>query len=137
MTVVGNDQLSSVRVGFDCAGVTEIPPAECQALVDLYNQTHGPSWTVGTNWLQTQPCAWYGVACASGHVTELRLTNGLNGTIPDSLSNLSALRWLDLSNNQLSGGIPSSLSSLSNLRWLNLYSNALTGDTPLDAARRV
>ena len=30
---------------FSCDSVTEIPKAECEALVALYNSTNGPGWT--------------------------------------------------------------------------------------------
>jgi len=42
---------------FDCAGVSEIPTSECQALVALYNNTNGPDWADNTGWLVTNsPC---------------------------------------------------------------------------------
>ena len=35
---------------FTCDGVSEIPRAECDALVALYNSTNGPGWT-NNDWL--------------------------------------------------------------------------------------
>jgi len=32
-----------------CSGVTEIPESECVALLNIYNDTNGDSWTNNTN----------------------------------------------------------------------------------------
>lgn len=63
--VLANSQTRVQNAPFTtCADVTEIPQAECEALVQLYNSTDGPNWTNNTDWLQTNtPCNWYGVAC--------------------------------------------------------------------------
>ncbi|GLJ45701.1 hypothetical protein SUGI_0961860 [Cryptomeria japonica] len=61
---------------------------------------------------------------------------GLNGTIPASFGDLSALVILDLSNNNLSGSIPEELSQLSNLNELNLANNKLTGSIPEGLANK-
>jgi hypothetical protein len=37
--------------GFSCASVTEIPEAECEALVALYISTNGPGWSNNSGWL--------------------------------------------------------------------------------------
>jgi len=48
----------------DCASQTQIPEAECQALVDLYNNTNGDGWTNNTGWkVIFYVCSWYGVTC--------------------------------------------------------------------------
>ena len=67
---------------FSCADVTEIPQAECEALVALYNSTNGDGWIYKGNWLITNtPSDWYDVTVTSGHVTALTLGgNNLNGT---------------------------------------------------------
>ena len=77
----------------NCASVTEIPQAECEALVTLYNSTNGASWTNHTNWLTTDtPCSWYGVYCTAGYITQLSLdSNKLTGGIPPELGALSHL----------------------------------------------
>lgn len=65
-----------------CDSVTEIPTAECQALVDLYNGTNGSSWTNRTGWLVTYtPCSWYGVTCQGGHVLMLDLSTTAFATL--------------------------------------------------------
>ncbi len=115
-----------------CDSVTEIPQAECQALVDLYNGTTGASWTHRNGWLRNYtPCSWYGVICDSGHVYELHLDgNNLTGGIPSTLGNLYSLVDLELYSNHLDGGIPTSLGNLLNLRVLFLQGNELNGGIP-------
>ena len=49
-------------VAFDCTTITDVPVAECQALVDLYTSTDGDDWNTTTNWLQSPNVGdWYGV----------------------------------------------------------------------------
>ncbi|MYJ78843.1 MAG: hypothetical protein F4047_12040, partial [Caldilineaceae bacterium SB0670_bin_27] len=75
---------------------------------------------------------WYGVTTdENGRVIRLYLKeNGLWGTIPSELGNLTSLRGLSLSDNQLDGTIPSELGNLINLEWLYLDSNQLCGTVP-------
>lgn len=115
-----------------CTGVTEIPLAECEALVALYNSTNGPNWADRTDWLITiHPCSWYGVNCESGYVVDLNLeSNRLSGPIPAQLGDLVYLRYLNLGGNRLTGGIPSELGNLPNLEYFSLSSNRLTGSIP-------
>jgi hypothetical protein len=76
-----------------------LDPSQTAALIDLYTATNGDSWSVNTNWLNGDPCnfSWYGVTCDStfSNVTILSLDrNGLNGTIPSSLSALLKINQL-------------------------------------------
>lgn len=114
-----------------CADVTEIPQAECQALVDLYNSTNGQGWTNSAGWLQTNtPCSWNRVTCNGPRISQLNLSSyNLQGTIPASIGNLN-LDSLYLSANRISGTIPSSTGNMSNLRNLFLNNNQLTGSIP-------
>ena len=104
------------------------------ALVALYNATDGVNWTPNTNWTSTETLsAWHGVTTNSdGRVTRLELNdNGLDGTLPTALGDLSALEYLDLQNNALSGALPAELADLTNLEELLLNeSRALTGPLP-------
>ncbi|KAL6644025.1 hypothetical protein ACP70R_018791 [Stipagrostis hirtigluma subsp. patula] len=52
------------------------------------------------------------------------------GSLPDTISNLSALRFLSLQNNQLSSAIPESLTMLENLEELALSMNSMSGPIP-------
>ncbi|KAH9626193.1 hypothetical protein KSS87_018118 [Heliosperma pusillum] len=57
-------------------------------------------------------------------------SNHLTGHIPDKIGNLEELESLDLSNNNLSGTIPQSLSSIPWLSKLDLSNNHLHGPIP-------
>ncbi|XP_020421786.1 probable LRR receptor-like serine/threonine-protein kinase At3g47570 isoform X1 [Prunus persica] len=58
--------------------------------------------------------------------------NEFQGTIPQSLQNLSSLEEIDLSRNNLSGQIPEFLGKLSFLKNLNLSHNDFVGEIPKD-----
>ena len=103
------------------------------ALVALYDATGGANWTNKTNWSTTAALStWHGVTTDSdGRVTQLNLGyNGLTGTIPAALGDLSNLEWLYLFGNQLTGSIPAALGNLTNLTVLSLASNELSGTIP-------
>jgi hypothetical protein len=122
------------------SGQSDIAPEECLALEDLFESTSGDNWVNNDGWLDsTAVCTdWYGVTCddAGEHVVILDLnSNNLDGTIPASLNDLTALVSLDLTNNQLSGSIPTSLGSLSNLTALSLGSNQLDGSIPTELSQ--
>ena len=86
------------------------------------------------NWaVDVSMSRWDGVTLAGSplRVTRLALTErGLNGTIPNQLSQLSDLTYLDLEGNGLSGKIPRQLSKLSKLESLVLSDNKLSGKIP-------
>ena len=111
----------------------QIPTAERNALIALYNSTAGAGWTNSTNWLGAAgtECTWYGVTCVGGYVQKLSLgSKNLSGVIPAELGDLSNLEELSLYNNQLTGSIPSELGSLSNLKKLSLMMNQLSDSIP-------
>ena len=123
--------------------VLQIPAAEYDALVDLYNSTDGGSWTTQTGWLDPNASSWAGVGVsdvqydasgnvlAPGNVTSIDLQQfGLSGTIPASIGNFSQLSYLRLSFNQLTGSIPSSIGNLGQLWLMYLHFNNLSGPIP-------
>lgn len=132
MDVESQGDLDSPQVFNGCANVTQIPKAQCNALVKLYNSTDGSNWFRSTNWLETDlPCEWEGIICTGKHVTELNLSNNnLHGTIPPQISQLTRLNKLLLLGNRLSGIIPPELGQLSRLTELLLTINELSGPIP-------
>jgi len=118
----------------NCAEVTEIPAAECEILLELYNSTNGEQWERHLGWNVTNtPCSWTGIICGDGQITKLSLQrNQLSGLIPAALGNFTHLEWLQLHRNQLSGSIPAELGNLTTLERLYLYSNELTGSIPAE-----
>jgi hypothetical protein len=119
-------------VGFDCATTGDLPVAECQALAELYLATDSANWSNQAGWLDTAaPCSWYGITCVDGHVDTVELsTNNLHGPIPGILSDLPALRFLDLHNNSLSGALPPEMGLLPQLVHLDLSANEISGSIP-------
>jgi hypothetical protein len=114
----------------DCNAVTEIPTAQCETLLALYDNTGGDNWTNNDGWKKgNTPCSWYGIACADGKVVTIELnTNNLDGTIPD-LSALTSLRRFQLAENKLTGSLPP-FSIFTNLESVWLSTNQLTGSVP-------
>ena len=108
-------------------------PAERAALTAFYSSTGGDDWTDNFQWMSEEPTyRWYGVGIDSnGHVTLLALQeNGLSGSPPAEIGNLSFLKYLYLYDNQLTGEIPPEIGSLSELLELYLNGNELTGMIP-------
>ncbi len=129
LTLLGAD----VSAQTDCSATsaTGVTEAECQALVGFYNQTNGANWDTKTNWNTAQLInTWYGVEVLNGQVEKLKLPgNGLSGTTPATLENLTSLEILQLQDNMLTGEIPD-LSPLISLRELSLAGNQLDGSIP-------
>lgn len=127
------------------------PHPDYAGLMALYNSTNGPGWTDNTGWVDgaamtnCDPCSgWYGVSCdGAERVTSINLDsgssntlissiggNGLSGTLPTELEQLSFLIELDLDRNGIFGPIPASLGNLPSLQNLNLAKNNLSGIVP-------
>ncbi|KAL6853554.1 hypothetical protein ACP4OV_019583 [Aristida adscensionis] len=101
--------------------------AALQALTKNW-QNEPKSWTGSTD-----PCtSWDGISCSAGRVTDLILpSTNLQGTLSNTIDQLSALKYLDLSNNpKLGGPLTPSLGNLKQLTNLNLLGCSFTGNIP-------
>jgi len=130
-----------------------LPATEKSALDDFYIAMGGPDWLVRAGWdTKSDPCGvptWFGIKCKSNttginasesstdHVISISLgDNHLDGTLPDTLSNLHLLEHLELSSsttvarNTIRGGIPSTLCGLTQLSKLELRSTNISSTLP-------
>ena len=74
---------------------------------------------------------WEGIKCAQGQVISIQLPwKQLGGRISEGISQLSALRKLNLHDNLLEGPVPQTLGFLPNLRGIYLFNNRLSGSIP-------
>ena len=118
---------------FSCAAQSDVQEADCDALVTLYVSTGGDAWTNNAGWLDpgTPIAEWQGVTVVGDRVASLDLTdNGLTGTLPPAIGQLTAVSVLRLRINALTGEIPTEIGLLSQLEVLDLNSNLLTGAIP-------
>jgi len=116
----------------NCMRQLSIPTVECEALIALYESTNGSGWDNSEGWMvDPDPCAWYGVTCSGGSVTELGpVGNRLTGELPPELGSLTNLTRLDLAHNWITGDIPSEFGNLTDLTYVALFTNQLTGPIP-------
>ena len=131
-TITANVQASSGSAEITVREIA-VTGTDRDILVTLYQETDGSEWENAENWLTDAPLGtWYGVETDSrGRVTRLSLSsNGLTGTIPRMLGNLTSLRELRLQWNGLTGAIPREFGNLTSLENLSLQWNRLTGLIP-------
>ena len=94
------------------------------ALVALYQQTAGPSWTNRTNWLTGRVNTWQGVTETGGQITAVNLSNNrLTGPVPDAFADMAALSSVNLAGNQITK-FPI-LTGSTGITTLNLSNNRL------------
>jgi len=84
-------------------------------------------------------CSWPYVGCdAAGHVVNLTMAStSVKGPFPDAVGGLSALAYLDVSNNIISGTFPTTLYHCASLQYLDLSLNNFSGELPSDIGRRL
>ncbi|KAK7831418.1 leucine-rich repeat receptor-like tyrosine-protein kinase pxc3 [Quercus suber] len=147
---------SLLLVGF----VSELVGAELgdqTTLLAINKELVVPGWGVNSS----DYCSWTRIYCSWNNSTVERLDlsrlqlrgnvtliselkalkwldlsyNDFDGSIPSAFGNLSDLEFLDLSSNKFEGSIPIELASLTNLKTLNLSSNFLVGEIPDELQR--
>jgi hypothetical protein len=95
--------LSCTVLAPTAAATTPILDRERDILRRFYNATNGPLWKKADYWCNANVshCEWSGVTCEQGRVIKLELfENGLSGTIPAELGNLSKLSGFDFYKNE-------------------------------------
>lgn len=111
----------------------QVPDAQRDCLMALYNNLDGENWEKGKNWgTDIDIDAWEGVSVADSAIVALNLNGfGLNGELPSCIGHLKSLKTIDFSNNpQLTGALPAQLEYLSNLTHLKASFTGLTGQLP-------
>ncbi|KAF8716823.1 hypothetical protein HU200_025920 [Digitaria exilis] len=120
------------------AGFCDTNPQDVDALQSLMRgwQNFPSSWQASND-----PCGaqWDGITCNNGRVTSMRLSSiNLQGTLSNSIGQLSELVYLDLSSNSgLSGLLPTSIGNLKQLTTLILAGCNFTGSIPQELGNLV
>ncbi|XP_078165258.1 receptor kinase-like protein Xa21 [Carex rostrata] len=120
---------------FSFAATVTTNKTDISALLSFKSQIHDDPFGVFSSWNESlHHCQWQGILCGRHHpdrVTALVLdSKQLSGYISPSLSNLTFLQRMNLSNNQLRGSIPVEIGYLSRLRFVDFSSNYLNGTIP-------
>lgn len=122
---------------FACLAPT--PGPACDALGDFYDASGGASWNDNSGWVEAAAgsavdvCGFFGVMCdEDGAAVSLGFArNGLVGTLPFSIANLSTLTAISIQNEpQLEGSLPSTLGMLTSLRSLAVSNTNTNGSVP-------
>ncbi|KAJ4781971.1 Leucine-rich receptor-like protein kinase family protein [Rhynchospora pubera] len=117
------------------AKLTFTSKTDLAALLSFKSQISSDPFGVLSSWNESiHHCEWPGVLCGRHHpdrVTALVLNSKqLTGCISPSLSNLTFLQRIDLSDNQFDGSMPAELGKLARLRSINVSMNSLEGVIP-------
>ena len=126
---------AAAAVGVGCCCHPKDSPADCAALCALWTSM-GERSDLGPWGAGASVCSWgvqhgneyTGASCTNGRVTSLVLENlvpPLTGTLPEAISNLTALTKLSLWQNRMSGVLPLSLGELASLRCSHVWSRLL------------
>ena len=98
-----------------------------QALMDLYEATGGSGWSNDSGWGSGNPSGnWHGINVNSqGRVIRVDLSdNNLAGSLPESIGNLSKVKYFNVKQNNMSGQIPTSIGHMISLTHLLLNGRA-------------
>ncbi|CAM8897835.1 unnamed protein product [Rhodiola kirilowii] len=104
------------------------------ALLDFKKYSAGSSALRSWN-EKSHFCQWQGVVCGNKHQRVISLlldSQGLIGSLPPSIGNLTFLKSIYLPSNKLGGTIPKEMGSLPRLEYLNLSDNLISGHIPVE-----
>ena len=105
---------------------TNLRISQRYSLATLYFASPVGRWANSSRWLDTDECAWFGIACDGQIVTEIEIPeNNLTGTISAEIAQLSSLVRFVINQNQVRGSIPTSMATMSTLKVLGLRYNSL------------
>ena len=105
--------------------------ADKEALICMANAFgKDESWLTRGNGYNSHVSGWYGIWVTNGRVTRISWDEGLRGSIPKEIENLTNLQCLWLYHNSLSGDIPIEFCNLTNLQTLCLAGNNLSCEMP-------
>ncbi len=137
--LVLKSQFKIVNTYYGVAAGKGVPDKEYEALVDFYNSTNGADWLDNTNWLDTVThtvADWFGITVENGHVTKIYFgpyeNYNLNGSIPNSIKNLTRLVSFEIVTDKLNGELPAGLFELTNLKKLYLSECNISGSLPTE-----
>ncbi len=122
-----------VLLAFALPAGGQVPAQERAALLDFFSFTNGASWTANTGWggPPGTECTWHRVTCdTNDRVERLTMRNqGLSGTLPATLTDLTEIKVFDISLTTVSGNLPD-LSTWSKLEILSLSQAPISGPLP-------
>merc|ERR1712045_412657 len=105
-------------------------------LGEFYDSTNGNGWTSNDNWKKwnEELSEWYGLEVYPGgkkKVKKMNLAlNGVMGSLPVSIGDLSSLKVLNITGNDIGGPLPTHLGQLRKLRVLTATANKFEGSIP-------
>jgi len=108
--------------------------ANCTIIGDGPDPFNAPMFQGTDAWLTpSYECFWGGLACLDDTICMDRIEfedDGLGGTLPSELKNLTNLRYLIVEEGTTNGTIPPEIGELSGLIILDLNFNSLSGSIP-------
>lgn len=111
-----------------CLSIPSSVSTDFDALVTLKQDFDSIPFALGT-WNSSNPtsvCSWVGIKCSQNRVISLDLSNmRIHGSISPVISSLDSLTELSLDGNNFTGEI--NLSNLTSLRFINISNNAFSG----------
>ncbi|CAI9761949.1 unnamed protein product [Fraxinus pennsylvanica] len=102
---------------------------DAAVMQELKKNINAPS---SLGWTDSDPCNWKNVQCSKNdkRVTRIQIgRQGLKGSLPPNLNNLTSLQYFEVQLNELTGSLPS-LAGLSSLQSLLLNNNNFTSIPP-------